>query len=86
MQSKADRRSELRMQFMNRGRVFMHVVRDNREQHTPTIVPEPSFPGWMRRSHTAQMMRKCPLYAPIQITSRADCRLDPLPKILQSHD
>src|SRR6266480_1121176 len=44
--------------------------------HTPTIVPEPSFPGWMRRSHTAQMMRKCLLYAPIQIMSCADCRLD----------
>src|SRR5205814_5655264 len=44
--------------------------------HTPTIVPEPSFPGWMRRSHTAQTMRKCLLYAPIQIISCADCRLD----------
>ncbi len=30
----------------------------------------------MRRMHTAQMMLKCPLYAPIQIISRADCRLD----------
>ena len=36
--------------------------------------------------HTAQMMLKCPLYAPIQIISCADCHLDCVAGILESHD